>query len=511
MKHRILYTTVMVLSMAVFLTACGQNVTFKELESEEQAYMEEANEKMYKEIISPEITTQKDVVFKTFEKESEVQELKLDICMPTDEADCLRPAILLVHGGGLTTGDKANAGIMKSMAEDFAKMGYVTFNANYRLGTSATQEVLENGMEDVESAVKWIQQNAQEYHVDSSRIVLLGYSAGSILVTNLCYSDNCDDEVRESIVGVVSISGGNWYYPMTQKEVPPCLLLHGTNDTTVPYENSERFYAIVSKQNEDSRFYSLEGLNHTLTTRYDEIRNQIAMFMYEQVTGNEVVIDMKSEVSVEYQGVLSRMENQPEYRVKPLKVTLDGDLGEWEGFEKIELNQIKDVGDSMPDAEDFSGSVMLGWNPDVPTMLYIAARIQDNTSKNDVSADGKWYNDDCIEIILDVSQNNNAEQLLKWVVGADGKDLSVLANSDNTTCAVQSNGTLSTYEIGIDISKLPTGTLQSLKEVVLSPQYKFGFSIGYNDCENGIREHQIGWTAGRSNDRTCMGNLVFEE
>lgn len=37
-----------------------------------------------------------------------------------------------------------------------------------------------------------------------------------------------------------------------------------------------------------------------------------------------------------------------------------------------------------------------------------------------------------------------------------------------------------------------------------------GFSISYNDGEKGDRQHQIGWTEGKSSDRTTLGTLCFE-
>lgn len=36
------------------------------------------------------------------------------------------------------------------------------------------------------------------------------------------------------------------------------------------------------------------------------------------------------------------------------------------------------------------------------------------------------------------------------------------------------------------------------------------FSISYNDCEGGERQHQVGWTGGKSSDRSTLGTLYFK-
>ena len=44
-------------------------------------------------------------------------------------------------------------------------------------------------------------------------------------------------------------------------------------------------------------------------------------------------------------------------------------------------------------------------------------------------------------------------------------------------------------------------------DIVLTDGLIMGFSIAYNDSENGERKYQIGWTKGTSSDRKLLGNL----
>lgn len=170
---------------------------------------------------------------------------------------------------------------------------------------------------------------------------------------------------------------------------------------------------------------------------------------------------------------------------------------------------MKDAGTSLPDDEDFWGTVKIGWNETTPGTLYIAASIVDDKIQDINPTDGKWYNDDCLEIVFDLSDNNVAEQLLKWVIGAEGENFSVLVDKSNTTVTITKTGNTRNYEIAIDLNNIDPSIRESKNTLVLEAGKTIGFSIAYNDCENGKREHPIGWTAGKSSDRTTLGNLIF--
>ena len=104
-----------------------------------------------------------------------------------------------------------------------------------------------------------------------------------------------------------------------------------------------------------------------------------------------------------------------------------------------------------------------------------------------------------------------AEQLMKWVVGADGKDLSVLADTNNTTVAMHRTGNTTTYELAIDFNKIDSDIRIIKEPFQIGADQLIGLSICYNDGESGVREHQIGWTPGKSSDRTTLGNLKFSD
>jgi len=59
--------------------------------------------------------------------------LSLDIYKPVSDNNLKRPMLVLVHGGAWVGGTKAD-GEVQSLAQLFAKRGYVVASINYRLG-----------------------------------------------------------------------------------------------------------------------------------------------------------------------------------------------------------------------------------------------------------------------------------------------------------------------------------------------------------------------------------------
>ncbi len=101
----------------------------------------------------------------------------LDLYLPASVAAAkpgmlLSPTVVLVHGGSWTRGDKKN---MERQAEQLVQEGYVAISVNYRL---APEFPWPTQRRDLVTALKWIRSHALDLHVDTSRIVVLGSSAG---------------------------------------------------------------------------------------------------------------------------------------------------------------------------------------------------------------------------------------------------------------------------------------------------------------------------------------------
>lgn len=98
----------------------------------------------------------------------------LDVYYPQGTTENL-PVIIDVHGGGWMYGDKE---LNKYYCLDLASRGYVVFNINYRLVPDVT---VNEQLQDVAQALKWISENMQNYPCDTSNIMLTGDSAGGML------------------------------------------------------------------------------------------------------------------------------------------------------------------------------------------------------------------------------------------------------------------------------------------------------------------------------------------
>lgn len=105
------------------------------------------------------------------------EELTADVYLPPGTEP--HPAVLVVHGGAWTIGNKSHLGFA---ARQFAEAGFCAVAINYRL---APKHKFPAQLEDCRSAVAWMRANAEKYHIDPKRIGGYGYSAGGHLVALL--------------------------------------------------------------------------------------------------------------------------------------------------------------------------------------------------------------------------------------------------------------------------------------------------------------------------------------
>lgn len=194
--------------------------------------------------------------------------LKLDAYVPNGAGPF--PAVILVHGGGWNAGDKSGGpkkGYMVPMHAALEKAGFAWFEINYRL---APKHPYPACIEDVETAIRWVKAHAAQYHLDPKRIALSGESAGGHLVALAAV--RADESTRLAAIvpfyGRFDVMGdlkpgapmtGNLTQlfatqvfderaqkimrdasPMfaVKSGLPPFLLVHGTVDQSVPYQQS---------------------------------------------------------------------------------------------------------------------------------------------------------------------------------------------------------------------------------------------------------------------------------
>ena len=100
----------------------------------------------------------------------------LDVYCPEGTAEAL-PTIVSIHGGGYVYGNKE---VYRRYGMDMAKRGFVFVNFNYRL---APKWKFPTPLADTNAVMEWVCKNANRYHMDPQRIIILGDSAGAQLTS----------------------------------------------------------------------------------------------------------------------------------------------------------------------------------------------------------------------------------------------------------------------------------------------------------------------------------------
>lgn len=230
----------------------------------------------------------RDVVFDSVTKTADLQygtapdlagnpvALKLDLYRPVGDTQKLRPAVIFVHGGSFSGGDKGS-GPSADLAALFPKLGYVALSINYRLlgsgcsGSTAGSATCTNAalyaISDAQAAVRWVRQHAAEYGVDPGRIGIGGESAGGITSTGVgMVAENPgaggNGLYSNRVQGFFSISGGLPGGVNASADDAPGLLVHGTADSVVPYQWSVDTTAALQKVNRFALLQTIDGAGH---------------------------------------------------------------------------------------------------------------------------------------------------------------------------------------------------------------------------------------------------------
>lgn len=147
------------------------------------------------------ITEIQDIPFNNIENRS----LCLDAFINKKESN---PAVILVHGGGWKSGNKDH---MKPLAQHIASKGYSCFTVTYRLSDEAKYPA---GIYDVKEAIKYIKLHAKQFHVDSSKVAVLGASSGAQMTTlvgatnnNNKFEENGTSKISSTVQAIVNLDG----------------------------------------------------------------------------------------------------------------------------------------------------------------------------------------------------------------------------------------------------------------------------------------------------------------
>ena len=240
--------------------------------------------------VSPGVRVERDVAYLGPDRRE-----KADLYLPADRPEGLkRPAVVIIHGGGWTRGDKGAAREV-NIGTTLALHGYVGLSVNYALSTDGRTTWPQN-LHDCKTAVRWLRKNADRLGIDPDHVGVIGGSAGGHLAAMLAVTgprDGLDpagpygdvscrvqcavdmygpaDLLRSSdlaMLGATRAEAPELYHAASpvsyaDKNDPPILILHGSADKTVKLAQSETFAAALKAAGAGHEFVVIPGAPHS--------------------------------------------------------------------------------------------------------------------------------------------------------------------------------------------------------------------------------------------------------
>ena len=221
-------------------------------------------------------------------------ESKLDLYERRD-ATSPQATVIYIHGGGWTAGTKESS---FNKILPYLEMGWNVVNVEYRLARVSNAPA---AVEDCLCALRWVAANAAQHHIDLSRIVTTGDSAGGHLALTTAMipesaglDHECPGVALPKVAAVVDwygitdvndlLEGPNrrtyavqWLGSTPNRAeiakrlspleyvrpgLPPVLMIQGDADPTVPYEHSLRLKAALEKAGVKNELHTVAGGKH---------------------------------------------------------------------------------------------------------------------------------------------------------------------------------------------------------------------------------------------------------
>jgi len=249
----------------------------------------------YRDLVFSNVTKTADIQYGTApDLQGNPVALKFDLYQPTGDTVNRRPAIIWVHGGGFSAGDKSGGA---DWATAFARRGYVAISLGYRLlatgpcgGTGPVPDycytAAEGAQHDAQAAVRFLRQHASFLGIDPNRIAMAGESAGA--VTSLLVGWRADDPGTSGNPGwpsdiraAVSVAGGLPINDYIGSGDAPAWFFHGTADGTVPYSWATSNISAMAADDLIVGVRPFNGEGHgILGPNRNEIHEQSSYFLY---------------------------------------------------------------------------------------------------------------------------------------------------------------------------------------------------------------------------------------
>ena len=205
------------------------------------------------------------------------------------------PVLIYIHGGGWRGGSK-EGNVLRLLP--WLEKGWAVVNVQYRL---AAVSLAPAAVEDCLCALRWVIRNAEDYNIDTSRIVVTGNSAGGHLALTTAMipasaglDRECPGPEPLSVAAVINwygitdvgdlLDGPNvktyavtWMGSMSDRfevaervspltyvraGLPPILTIHGDADPVVPHQHATRLHEALAAAGVSNELHVVPGGGH---------------------------------------------------------------------------------------------------------------------------------------------------------------------------------------------------------------------------------------------------------
>ncbi|MCC5939230.1 MAG: alpha/beta hydrolase [Lunatimonas sp.] len=193
-----------------------------------------------------------------------------------------KPAMVFFFGGGWTSGSIDQ---FEPHAKYFSKRGITCFLADYRV-SSRQQTTPFESLKDAKSAIRYIRAHAEEWGIDTARLVAAGGSAGGQLAAAAAMVDAYQEDTDDREIScrpnalvlfnpVIDNGPGGYGYERIgeafpdfsplhniRSGAPPAVMFLGTNDRLIPVETARYYQKVMERVGSRCELFLYEGADH---------------------------------------------------------------------------------------------------------------------------------------------------------------------------------------------------------------------------------------------------------